>query len=623
MVKKLISICYIYRIIGRLLNHSKKRLRMKVTEANLQVSPTEIQPTEIDFDNIAISLSGGGYRAAAFHLGTLDLLQQVGLLDKLTMLSTVSGGTITGAKYVLSLSQKDPNTTQDQFFQHFYDEIYKFLLNEPLPNTWIQKLNRQNHDSQETPSLIVAAAETYRKLFGNTQFKDIIQVKSTLHLKEIIFNTTELRTGIDFRFQIGTGKIGNGKINIPESVLEEVYIADVVAASSCFPVGFEPMYFPDDFFLNDSWEKILNKINNQRQRDSLRNKFSKSLPLMDGGIYDNLGVDALWLANERNKKRAEKENDPSKKTDILRGTIGTLIISDTDNLGLEETLLKKPDSNLPIPTWITKITLRQVKSIVQVFFYIFLISTILYIAYLVYLIGWSGSITLGKIVSIILIALAAGIFGGLQYIFKKLSNFFKKLSSPSDIFKPTQEENSEEGKNILAFLREIISDWDNFMQTIGNFTIAEAYNLLIVRLQSLPAVLLAFLKGQRRRNYDTSYDHYERSVIANYIFDAKRESRNTSPEMADIAFKATKTPTTLWFDQDPEQAQEQLNDLIACGQFTMCYKLRKYIEDISTEENINLSPEMNRIKQEVNDVWKQLQENPHVLVRVLSEPKDN
>ncbi|MBD0303661.1 MAG: hypothetical protein ICV85_16285 [Tolypothrix sp. T3-bin4] len=42
---------------------------------------------------------------AAFHLRYLDLLQQVGLLDRVTMLSTVSGGTITGAKYVLVRTQ--------------------------------------------------------------------------------------------------------------------------------------------------------------------------------------------------------------------------------------------------------------------------------------------------------------------------------------------------------------------------------------------------------------------------------------------------------------------------------------------------------------------------------------
>lgn len=36
--------------------------------------------SEPPLSRIALSLSGGGYGAAAFHLGTLDLLERVGLL---------------------------------------------------------------------------------------------------------------------------------------------------------------------------------------------------------------------------------------------------------------------------------------------------------------------------------------------------------------------------------------------------------------------------------------------------------------------------------------------------------------------------------------------------------------
>jgi len=52
---------------------------------------------------LAISLSGGGYRAAAFHLGTLRLLHRAGLLEDVVGLSTVSGGTLVGMSWVVSL----------------------------------------------------------------------------------------------------------------------------------------------------------------------------------------------------------------------------------------------------------------------------------------------------------------------------------------------------------------------------------------------------------------------------------------------------------------------------------------------------------------------------------------
>ncbi|UOQ69882.1 patatin-like phospholipase family protein [Hymenobacter volaticus] len=48
-----------------------------------------------------LALSGGGYRAAAFHLGTLKKLHELGLLSSIEVISTISGGSITGAAYCL------------------------------------------------------------------------------------------------------------------------------------------------------------------------------------------------------------------------------------------------------------------------------------------------------------------------------------------------------------------------------------------------------------------------------------------------------------------------------------------------------------------------------------------
>ena len=41
---------------------------------------------------IAIALSGGGVRATVFHLGVLARLTRQSLLESVTLLSTVSGG---------------------------------------------------------------------------------------------------------------------------------------------------------------------------------------------------------------------------------------------------------------------------------------------------------------------------------------------------------------------------------------------------------------------------------------------------------------------------------------------------------------------------------------------------
>jgi NTE family protein len=47
--------------------------------------------------NLGLALSGGGYRAAAFHLGTLRALHKLDVLEKVDVFSTISGGSITGA----------------------------------------------------------------------------------------------------------------------------------------------------------------------------------------------------------------------------------------------------------------------------------------------------------------------------------------------------------------------------------------------------------------------------------------------------------------------------------------------------------------------------------------------
>src|SRR5687768_16204537 len=49
---------------------------------------------------LGLALSGGGFRATAFHLGVLKRLRELGLLGEVDIVSTVSGGTVAGAAWV-------------------------------------------------------------------------------------------------------------------------------------------------------------------------------------------------------------------------------------------------------------------------------------------------------------------------------------------------------------------------------------------------------------------------------------------------------------------------------------------------------------------------------------------
>ena len=59
-------------------------------------TPSKSQPAD---ETLALALSGGGSRAIAFHLGCLRALHQTGLLEDVSVLSSVSGGSVLAALY--------------------------------------------------------------------------------------------------------------------------------------------------------------------------------------------------------------------------------------------------------------------------------------------------------------------------------------------------------------------------------------------------------------------------------------------------------------------------------------------------------------------------------------------
>jgi len=602
-----------------------------------------------DFGNIGISFSGGGHRAAAFHLGSLDLLQQVGLLPSVTMLSTVSGGTITGAKYVYALAESIKNNDLD-FYESFFDELSYFLLEIRLPDLWIEGLN--NGNDPDSPSLIAVAAKVYHdKLFNRTKFNLLLEYQSRLHLEEITFNTTELRTGTAFRFRVGRGGlIGNGNLPIPRELLENIRIADVVAASSCFPGGFEPLIFPNDFFdSQEDRQKLFEKISAglQEQEHQLHDKDKSKkivqkilrtihlidrepLPLVDAGIYDNLGTESILLANNR-----------LKKAKLFDRQVDTLIISDTDNIGLSLDPLKANEKQSLLNVQpsvkgnlITRLKIKHLFLLVRFLFFTFAVSTFLFF----------GS-ALSDLIQSKLFGLEfpLKIWGGIisasiTFVISKVEEILLMVSSVAN-----DDNNSSQASNpFVDAAKEVIVDWQILIESLGDLSIVAILNLLSHRLGSIPPLFLAFLKGQRRKSYAYIQELKNRSSIVddsslktinNYILEvyhhqqkhtdtkndpARAESLDSlipSPEMATISLRSGQMPTTLWFDTDPKAAKQQFNDLIACGQFTLCLKLLEMIEEMKDNQG-NLSPDMQIICDKLITAWAQFKENPYAWIGV-------
>jgi len=219
------------------------------------------------FSKIAMCMPGGGFRAASYSLGMLSFLNKIEMLDKLKSISTVSGGTITGAKYAESVVNK---ITFDKFF-----EIQKdWLENGDLLNKSLNNLEDKNLFSYKRQNLINSFSLVYSKFiplnFGELEEK----LKNSNSLKEVIFNSTDFEYGLQFRFRTKPGRFGNGN-NEFGKYKHNIQLGDIVAASSCFPGGFEPMSFPNDFMKIDPEHELWGK---------------EPIGLMDGGILDNLGI---------------------------------------------------------------------------------------------------------------------------------------------------------------------------------------------------------------------------------------------------------------------------------------------------------------------------------------------
>jgi len=64
------------------------------------------EPAPIQRLKVGLALAGGGFRASFFHLGVLRRLAELDVLRRVEVISTVSGGSIIGALYVLLLRER-------------------------------------------------------------------------------------------------------------------------------------------------------------------------------------------------------------------------------------------------------------------------------------------------------------------------------------------------------------------------------------------------------------------------------------------------------------------------------------------------------------------------------------
>ncbi|MCY4623400.1 MAG: patatin-like phospholipase family protein [Chloroflexi bacterium] len=226
-----------------------------------QGSLYDARPSEV-----GLALSGGGFRATLFHLGAAWRLNELGLLRAIDRISSVSGGSLLAGLLAIRWSSLD-----------FGEGVASNFCREVVEPIW--NLCGRNIDVWATVRSLMMRSNAlpyfYRKhLVGDHTLQDMPDAP------EFLFNAAHLETGRNWTFS--KAAMRTYMLGIVEK--PNVYLANVLAASSALPPVFPPMILrlDPDVFRRSEYARLFDRVDLKRR-----------VSLLDGGVYDNLGVQPI------------------------------------------------------------------------------------------------------------------------------------------------------------------------------------------------------------------------------------------------------------------------------------------------------------------------------------------
>jgi integrative and conjugative element protein (TIGR02256 family) len=254
--------------------------------------------------NVGLALSGGGSRAMAFHLGCLRALHERGVLDRVRVISAVSGGSVIAGMYAYG---------QGSFA--VFDESVRTLLKRGIQSdilrrtanpavaagmvgtaalagstavaTDVARLALRSISStfdlrsrqflravkELQPPLRRWASTTiaFEEILRQRLFGTILMNAPRRADFDVVLNACELRSGSAFRF--GSRESGCWRYGVVEG--NRVEVAHAVAASAAYPA------------LLPALDEVITFV------DRKGTTHKRRVLLTDGGVYDNLGVTCL------------------------------------------------------------------------------------------------------------------------------------------------------------------------------------------------------------------------------------------------------------------------------------------------------------------------------------------
>jgi NTE family protein len=223
---------------------------------------------------MALCLSGGGYRAMLYHLGSLVRLNELGLLKGLKRVSSVSGGSITAG--MLGLKWTKLNFDAANVALNLFDEVIKPVMG--MADHTLDLLSVAEGIINPFKSIADEIADGYRShLYGHATLQDL---PTDTQGPRFVINATNVQTRVLWRFS--RPYMGDYRVGLVKNPKVELAIA--VGASSAFP----PVLSPVELKLNQS------DFDLATAGPLFRPPFTTDVILSDGGVYDNLGLETAW-----------------------------------------------------------------------------------------------------------------------------------------------------------------------------------------------------------------------------------------------------------------------------------------------------------------------------------------
>ena len=237
--------------------------------------------------NLGLCLSGGGYRATLFQLGSLIRLNELGILAKVDTISSVSGGSLLAliyADFLMEGNVPDENgvfSNLDPMIRKVRELVRRDLRTVPV-------LNRIKPNFLFNSSTLKAAVRRITK-------SDLIKNRPITELSKLgtkfIFNATDLNYSI--RWTMSDDKIGSYRAGYLRD-RESWSMAECAMISANFPPVFPPVMpkFRADMFVASEY------VNLEKYNSPTEQRLREKMALTDGGAYDNLGTEPIFNTDQ-------------------------------------------------------------------------------------------------------------------------------------------------------------------------------------------------------------------------------------------------------------------------------------------------------------------------------------